>query len=81
MCFLLTFTNNSDEAISFTYWIDGWGKRGEVTVELAAGETKTVQLVQGYNGSNTSASLLHGIKNTNAVAGYDITISGYVIIR
>ena len=80
-CFLLTFTNNSDEAVSFTYWIDGWGKRGEVTVELAAGETKTVQLVQGYNGSNASASLIHGIKNTNAAAGYDITIGGYVIIR
>lgn len=77
-CILMTFTNNSDEAIEIRYEAEYYGVIGSVTVSLAAHETKTALLVEtclSDKSADTTAfhqlEILSGGDN-----GYDLTIYG-----
>lgn len=78
-CLLLTFVNNADSEISFTYVIEYFGDKGTVSVTLGANETKTEFVVCApaektwYDGSTPH----HQIKVTSGGEnGYDISIVG-----
>lgn len=74
--FLMTFVNNSDEAITLRYEAEYYGVIGSVTVELAANETKTTLLVLAI-AKDSSVTAHHQFHITSGGEnGYDITVYG-----
>lgn len=78
-CILMSFTNNSDEAITVRYVVDAWGDQGSVTVELAARETKTALLVSKSGGNDTDQPFHKLYIENGGENGYDLTIYGLKI--
>lgn len=80
---LMTFTNNGETAITLRYETEFWGVRGSVTVELEAGESKTVLLVSSPTpaGKGDSDAPFHQMEITSGgEAGYDVTVSGFRVV-
>lgn len=77
-CLLMTFINNSAESITIRYEVEYNGVIGSVTVELAAGETRTALVVETLAASkpaqNTSYHQLRIVSGGDS--GYDLTIYG-----
>ena len=76
-CILMTFVNNSDEAVTITYEVEYFGIRGSVTVELGANETKT-EFIECTPYAGSTATPFHQLKTAegSASVGYDVTIYG-----
>ncbi len=77
-CLLMTFTNNTDEAIEIRYEVEYWGVIGQVTVSLGANETKTAFLVATCaSNKDLNNAPFHQLRIVSGGEnGYDLTIYG-----